>query len=180
MLAILKPHPDWPCPAVERIAVEIARPAQDVISIRYEVSGRIAELRVPPMRSPVRTEELWRTTCFEAFLRPQGGEGYLEFNFAPSGEWAAYAFSAYREGMQRLDPLAVPAILTSSQPDRLIVDVSLSLSGLADGPWRAGLSAVIEGRDGTKAYWAVTHPPGKADFHHRDCFALDLPEAQSP
>lgn len=180
MRAELTPHPDWPCPAVARIAVEVSRPAHDALSFRYEVAGRIAELRLPPERPPARIEGLWQTTCFEAFLRPAGGEGYFEFNFAPSGEWAAYAFSAYREGMQPLEPLTAPSIVAIAGPERLTVEVTLSLSGLAEGRWRLGLSAVIEGKDGAKAYWAVAHPPGKADFHHRDCFALDLPEAQTP
>jgi hypothetical protein len=37
-----------------------------------------------------------------------------------------------------------------------------------------GLSAVIEEVDGSKSYWALRHPPGQPDFHHRDCFALRL------
>jgi hypothetical protein len=36
------------------------------------------------------------------------------------------------------------------------------------------LSAVIEEADGTKSYWALRHPPGPPDFHHPDCFALNL------
>ncbi len=42
---------------------------------------------------------------------------------------------------------------------------------------RLGLSAVIEQTDGTKSYWALAHPPGKPDFHHRDCFAHQLSAA---
>jgi hypothetical protein len=49
------------------------------------------------------------------------------------------------------------------------------LSGYAD--WRLGLSAVIEETSGDRSYWALAHPPGKADFHHSDCFALRLPAA---
>ena len=33
----------------------------------------------------------------------------------------------------------------------------------------------IEEQDGRKSYWALAHPPGKPDFHHPDCFVLDLP-----
>ena len=28
------------------------------------------------------------------------------------------------------------------------------------------------------SYWALAHPPGKPDFHHPDCFALELPAAR--
>jgi hypothetical protein len=47
----------------------------------------------------------------------------------------------------------------------------------ADAPWRLGLSAVIEDRSGQKSYWALAHPPGRPDFHHEDCFALELTPA---
>jgi hypothetical protein len=40
--------------------------------------------------------------------------------------------------------------------------------------WQIGASAVIEETNGTKSYWALAHPPGKADFHHSDCFAAVL------
>jgi hypothetical protein len=33
---------------------------------------------------------------------------------------------------------------------------------------------VIEAIDGTLSYWALAHAPGSPDFHHLDCFALEL------
>lgn len=180
MRAELTAHPDWPSPAIERIWVEVERPSREALSFRYEVAGQVSLLRLPPQRPPVRTDGLWQATCFEAFLRPAGAEDYFEFNFAPSGDWAAYAFSGYREGMRPLEPLDAPVVIMAARPDRLAVEVNLSLPGLGDRPRRFGLSAVIEALDGTKSYWAVTHPSGKADFHHPDCFALELPEAQTP
>ena len=45
-----------------------------------------------------RAPELWKTTCFEAFLRAKGEEAYREWNFAPTGNWAAYDFKRYRKG----------------------------------------------------------------------------------
>jgi len=59
--------------------------------------------------------------------------------------------------------------------------VALDLSRLPDlplgSPWRLGLSAVIEEKTGRKSYWALAHPAGKPDFHHSDCFALEVPTA---
>ena len=43
-----------------------------------------------------------------------------------------------------------------------------------DQRWQLGLSAVLEEVDGTKSYWALTHPGDKPDFHHPDCFAAKL------
>src|SRR5205085_7961920 len=48
-----------------------------------------------PAGEPARTDELWRTTCFEAFLRPMGEESYTEWNFATSSTWASYQFTGY-------------------------------------------------------------------------------------
>jgi hypothetical protein len=77
--------------------------------------------------------------------------------------------------MRQLD-VPVPIIDTVTSHDRLALKVMLPEDAL---PWDrsgpVGLSAVIEEADGTISYWAVAHPDGKADFHHRDCFALMLP-----
>jgi hypothetical protein len=35
-------------------------------------------------------------------------------------------------------------------------------------------SAIIEDDQGVLSYWALTHPPGRPDFHHPDAFALEL------
>jgi hypothetical protein len=46
-----------------------------------------------------------------------------------------------------------------------------------DVTWQLALSAVIEETNGRISYWALAHPFGQPDFHHSDCFALDLPAA---
>jgi hypothetical protein len=56
----------------------------------------------------------------------------------------------------------------------VIVDASLLRK---EGWGSLALSAVIETLDGAKSYWALAHPPGKPDFHHADCFAIELPAA---
>ena len=33
---------------------------------------------------------------------------------------------------------------------------------------------VIETVDGERSYWALAHPAGQPDFHHRDSFTLAL------
>ncbi len=135
-------------------------------------------LLVPCRTEPERTDGLWQTTCFELFV--QGSEeGYREFNFSPSGAWAAYRFTGYREGMTPLDTPA-PEIALEQTGERLALTVTLDASALPPMPWKIGLSAVIEEQDGTKSYWALAHPPGKPDFHHPACFALQLPYPDPP
>jgi hypothetical protein len=59
---------------------------------------------------------------------------------------------------------------------RLIASLDMTpLSDLrGDVPWRMGISAVIEEKNGNISYWALAHPKGKPDFHHRDCFTLQI------
>lgn len=68
-----------------------------------------------------------------------------------------------------------PQIATKQLENVLIVSVMFQLPEtwqFAD--LQIGLSAVIATKEGAISYWALAHPPGKPDFHHKDCFALKL------
>jgi len=172
MRQILKLHPDSRCDAVREVAVEAMRIDKTALRLRYRATGVMAALRIPPPARPARTDALWQHTCFEAFLRPGAGAGYLEFNFAPSTEWAAYSFGGYRSEMRVIADAAV-AIDIEQTDDTL--ELTALVEGLpADAGWRLGVSAVMEETNGRRSYWALAHPPGKPDFHHNDCFALEL------
>jgi hypothetical protein len=178
MRQALKLHPDSSCAAVTRIEVAIARPRAASLLLRYVVAGNIGELRLPPVVAAARADELWRHTCFEAFIRPSPGSAYHEFNFAPSTQWAAYRFSGYRSGMRVATGIGAPEIDVQARPDGYTLQALLGLKEVSDLPreatWRLGLSAVIEETNGRKSYWALAHPPGQPDFHHSDCFACEF------
>ena len=175
MRTILHRHPDSACEAVAAIAVEIERTGSGGLTLRYLVTATPDRLVVPPPAEPVRVDGLWRHTCFEAFVRAPGVQPYAELNLAPSGQWAAYAFDGYRQAMRPAELAAPPAIAWVAHPDGFELTAGLDLSVLApSGAWRIGLSAVIEEAGGRTSYWALAHPPGKADFHHDDGFALTL------
>jgi hypothetical protein len=176
-------HPDTPDAAVERIEAAVHRGAGGVLTLSVLVSGHIEGLRIPARAAPVRADELWKHTCFEAFLRAPGADGYVELNLSPSSQWAVYAFSAYRE--RAADPATpAPFIDADGGKTRFELTAAVDVSGLPglpqDAPWRAGLSAVIEASDGRRAYWALAHAAGKPDFHHADAFALTLPAPDVP
>ena len=118
-----------------------------------------------------RADALWQTTCFEAFLRVHGAEDYREWNFAPSGRWAAYDFTGYREGMTAPDVMP-PYVRMEDNFTWWALGATIGVP--ADQEWALGLSAVLEEKDGTKSYWALAHPADKPDFHHPDCFAARL------
>jgi hypothetical protein len=178
MRQTLKLHPDSLCSTATHIEVEVARPHGGNLVLCYFVTGKIRNLRIPPVTPAARTDELWRHTCFEAFVRTSPGAGYYEFNFAPSTRWAAYGFSDYRMGMRVATEIGAPRIEVQSSPECYMLRASLELDAVSslprDAGWSLGLSALIEETSGHKSYWALAHPPGKPDFHHSDCFAYEL------
>ncbi len=178
MRSSLKPHPDSRSTAVTNIEVEAARSGADHLLLSYTLTGQLRDVLLPPVTAPTRGHELWKHTCFEAFVRASVGSIYYEFNFAPSTQWAAYRFRNYRSGVSAVVDIGVPDIEVQSSSDRYTLQVRLALDRLPELPrdagWRLGLSAVIEEADHRLSYWALTHPPGKPDFHHADCFVHEL------
>jgi len=178
MRLTLRLHPDSLSPAATHIDVDIVRPHAGSLVLRYFVTGKTAGVRLPPIAPPVRAEELWQCTCFEAFIRCPASDSYYEFNFAPSTQWAAYQFDGYRSGMREAGGVSAPPIAIKASAALFRLQASLELEQLASLPreatWQLGLSALIEDTNGGKSYWALAHPPGKPDFHHPDCFAHEI------
>jgi hypothetical protein len=177
MRLALKLHPDSLGSAVTHVEAEAVRRGTGGLVLSYFVTGRISELRLPPRAVATRTDELWQHTCFEAFACSSSEAGYYEFNFAPSTQWAAYRFSAYRNGMGIATEISGPRVEFQSASEHCALQASLDRDRInlpGDSPWRLGLSAIIEETSGRKSYWALAHPPGKPDFHHPDCFACQL------
>lgn len=178
MAHALVPHPETPGPDIA-IHVEVERTGCGDIAIAYLVTGAVDQIKRPAQsHSPQRMDELWQATCFEAFLKPDGDEAYVEVNLSPSLNWAAYSFTGYRERMNQLELPQPPAIIAPHTGGTLFLGADLTLSGLLFPPphavWRIALSAVIEETRGRKSYWALSHPAGKPDFHAPEAFALHL------
>jgi hypothetical protein len=152
----------------------VERTKNGSLMLTFSLAGDISGLSIPESRSPRRADHLWRHTCFEAFVMAGEGPEYREFNFSPSGEWAVYDFRDYRNGGVLENELA-PGIVVHKTMDRLELGAEIGQALLPHGrPLRLGLSAVVEDAAGKLSYWALRHPPGKPDFHHRDAFALQM------
>lgn len=175
----LTPHPDHPCEAVTGLSVEVSRAAPARLSLRYTLNGSLGSLNLAAPSQSTRVDGLWRHTCFEAFVRAGNAPGYLELNFASSMQWAAYRFAGYREGMAPAREIE-PHIEVRRASEEFVLNASVELGAEASTILRLALSAVIEDAKGSLSYWALAHPPGKPDFHHAGCFALELPGASNP
>jgi len=141
-------------------------------NIWFGVGAPASRFVIPRDDEPGRADGLWKATCFEAFLRAGLEESYREWNFAPSGDWAAYDFSGYREGAAEAD-VDPPYVRMEDNMTWWALGATIAVE--SDREWHLGLSAVLEETDGTKSYWALAHPEGdKPDFHAPDCFAAKL------
>jgi hypothetical protein len=172
--AALERHPASPCAALRGIQATVRRNADGGLDVTYRIEGDLDRVRIPPARPPRTGERLWQHTCCELFVADAAGPGYQEFNFSPSGEWAAFRFTGYREGASFSAPDPNIAIARTARTVELTAQIELNQRGKL----RIGLSAVIEEIDGALSYWALRHAPGKPDFHHGDAFALELDEVR--
>lgn len=172
----LTPHASTPCALVERLEASASRTA-DTLVLEFKLVGDIAGLRIPPRRTLSRADDLWRHTCFEAFVAPIGGERYCEINLSPSHQWAIYAFDRYRDGMKSPQDASAQTLIVGDGPGYLSLSARVALHDreLAAQDWQVSLCAVIEDAQGTMSYWALTHPREKADFHDRAGYVLPLP-----
>ena len=169
----LTAHPAHPPATVRSVEAKIIGADDSWLRLRWRIEGGQA-LVVPPFAGKGRADELWRTTCFELFLKPEGGEGYCEINLSPSERWNAYDFAAYRDGMEERSFPREPDCTMRLGSAMAIFDATVPRAGLPFGECDVGLSAVLEEEGGTKSYWALAHPERGPDFHHDACFVARL------
>lgn len=165
-------HPGSP-PMALAIAASAALEARELV-LHYRVSGEVAAVRWPEPDRTGAADELWRHTCFEAFLSPPGHSGYREFNFSPSGRWADYSFSRTRLRDPQAGAAHAPVIERRDTAEGFELVAVLDRRHLPAAPWRLGLSAVIEDQHGRVSHWALHHPRPQADFHDPEGWTLRL------
>lgn len=166
--AALKRHPGSRSGAIRSLRVRLGRTPSGALAVTFLLDADLDRLRIPGRRPPRFVDGLWRHTCFEVFLARKGSRAYREYNLAPSGEWAGYAFQRYRLACSSETPGPRTRVRQSAGSLKLEARIA------AKGRLRVGLSAVIEEKDGALSYWALRHPPGKPDFHDRRGFALEV------
>jgi hypothetical protein len=177
----LLPHPDVPCKGVRCVAACVELLGPESLRFQYVLEADPLLVRIPPpVTDPGRADKLWTHTCFEAFVGVPGSHQYLELNFSPSGQWAAYRFDSYRQGMApALD--AAPRLAVRRSEERLELQAEVRVGGRQlGGGVRIALSTVVEDREGGLSYWALRHPPGRPDFHHPESFSLTLELPSNP
>lgn len=170
-------HPDHQAAGVHGIWVDVTR-TPEALAVTFGLEGDLDAIRIPAPAAPAIVHGLWEHTCFELFIALDGEPAYHELNLAPSGAWAAFAFRGYRDGGPLADTALEPAVGVRREAGRLLLDARVPLARLSPAHTGARLrlacTAVVEDAHGRRSYWALRHPPGRPDFHHRDGFALVL------
>jgi hypothetical protein len=172
----LIPFPDAHIPDI-KIAGRISR-RHNTITVHYELAGGIDTILFPETSNdPGRKDDLWKATCFEFFLALPGQPQYWEFNISPSGDWNVYHMDAYRRiGLREEAAISQLPFSFLQKPDCVIVETILDLSPIVQErqPVHAGITCVIQEKNGHETYWALTHPGSTPDFHRRESFMLSL------
>ena len=124
-----------------------------------------------------RRQGLWKTTCFEWFIKPVGSEFYWEANFSADGDWNIFKLDGYRRNLiEEAHISSVRTIVKNADIEwHLKTQVDFSALKLPKGSrFHAHLSAVIETVDEKKHYWSLKHSQKQPDFHHPDHFILEI------
>jgi hypothetical protein len=117
-----------------------------------------------------RQQELWKHTCFEAFLRVEGRSEYFEINISPGLGWNVYEFQSYRK----------PQPPTESQglvPEKILWKDSV-LEAHFQHSWKSGIQinasvcSILNVSEQT-FYFSQKHSSQKPDFHQPDSFSLE-------
>lgn len=158
------------------------------LGLQFELLGDVDRIHLPPKTSDGPADGLWQHTCAELFVRTANSPAYQEFNFSPSGQWAAYRFSSERQRNPQSEaehPAVPPVIHVLGADASISIEIRLPLRNLARDTGAEGLllglSMVTELSNDEMSYWALHHPRAdRPDFHHPDGCVLPLSLPPSP
>jgi len=171
---VLRPFVEFSRGGAVGIAATVARQGHELV-LGYTLTGDLAAVCLSDLAAaPTRQDQLWEGTCFECFFAIAGERRYWEVNISPAGHWNMYAFSDYRQGMRREEAVRRLAVASCRGPGeyRLTAGVELPDGLAAAATLAVGLCAVLADDAGGCSYWAMAHPAGKPDFHHRGGFVV--------
>jgi hypothetical protein len=171
------PSPELPDVTIEARA-QIKRVGdQQSIELTYSAGGALEKILWPASLSskPQRKDELWKHTCFEAFIKPIGSDSYWEVNLSPSGDWNVYRFTSYRQGMAKEESIQVlnPCFSQEGKNWHLSCELWVPDWNSVTG-FDVGLTTVLEATSGQIFYLALAHAGTQPDFHLAKSFKARL------
>lgn len=151
------------------------------LQIQFILNGPLSLLKKIGTTSSTknRKNELWKSTCFEWFIKTSDHPRYWEFNLSPNGDWNVYSLTDYRQNL-----IEENLIRQFNLETKIISDKEWHLEGFVDLSaipalsesklLLINLSAVLELQDSSKTYWSLAHTQKQPDFHHPQHFLIQL------
>ena len=140
------------------------------ILVSFQLMGNGFADKFFPESSLKRKDELWKSTCFEAFWSEPGSTKYCELNFNQNGEWNIYEFASYRLPQPPVasNQYKVTGIFSKDKKLNCAIEADKNL-----GVLEASLTCILKVGEKT-LYFATRHCGEKPDFHLRDSFILKV------
>ena len=136
-----------------------------VAALRWRIDGP-DKLVVPRFAGKGRADELWKTTCFELFLREPARGRYRRAQPLALRALGGLRLHRLSRGHERPPDAARAELHRCVSGRRWRSSMRRCRSPRCPPlPWQVGLNAVLEEQGGRLSYWAIAHPPGKPDFH---------------
>jgi hypothetical protein len=174
----LIPFPDSNIPNIS-IKGKVSR-QKNLLTIHYALAGKIGDIFLPPPSDkPTRKDNLWKTTCLEFFLATRDLPQYWEINLSPSGDWNVYHMDAYRRfGFRDETSIQQLQFEMHRHTNDFLLNAAVDVNPIirVEQILEVGVTAVIQSKEGSETYWALTHPAPEADFHLRESFILQMGE----
>ncbi len=125
-------------------------------------------------------EDLWKTTCFEIFLKNLNSNDYYEFNFNSQGDWNLFYFKDYREREKNFKHTVTVSVQNEKLLNKTTLMYKFDIAKLdkLNFPCQVNLSSVIKTKSEI-SYWSQKHTGAKPDFHDSKNFSLLLDLNQS-
>lgn len=163
-------HPHCATGSIVRIDAEIEATPTGCRAL-FIALGDVVRIKMPVLQPDrARYDDLWRTTCFEIFWQPVGGQFYREFNLSPSTRWACYDFNEFRTGMRNAPAKVNVDVAVTAESLRLEAHIESDLPV----PATVALNGIIEDADGVNRFWALAFQDGEPEFHSQICRAWSL------
>lgn len=145
---------------------------QKFLEISVKIQGDVSEILDRFDKGKIFTQErkpdLWKSSCFEVFLKESFSSRYREWNFSFNGHWDYIDFEDYRrKGIQR-DLIMKPKIQWTQSALELQGDLKIPVS---ENKIRIGIASILKSSSET-SYWSLGHFQEKPDFHDVGSFCV--------
>lgn len=155
----------------------------------YQIKGpvknleKIQDSRILESLSLERKNDLWKSTCFEWFIKSTQGQTldkpYWEFNISPWAEWNFYKLNYYRSSLSECQDIELLKFQMELKDTFFELRISIGVQALFQKnpelaeDFKIGVSTVLAWPNGQRGYFALNHPNvEKPDFHDDRGFGI--------